>query len=164
MWKYSVLVCLLLVGLVAGTGECPCAAGQCCSIYGYCGTTSEYCGAGSCASQCPASSSSGSSSGGGGSSGGIATWYCSLSNPGAYGNCFPGSCGTYSSINGHGIAALNPRAYTNADTCHYQGSSCGKCYSISGPGGSATIAVTDCCAGYPSSPTCTSAPTNPTCD
>lgn len=47
-----------------------------------------------------------------------------------------------------GLAALNPKFYTNASACHYQGSACGTCYALQGPAGGAKIAVTDCCAGY----------------
>jgi len=94
----------------------------------------------------------------------VATWYCSLSNSGEYGSCFPGSCGTYSSINGHGIASQNPQLYGGASTCHYQGSSCGQCWQLSGPGGTATVAITDCCAGYPGNPSCETDPSDNTCD
>jgi len=166
-----VAVCLCFAHGVNGQGTCspsaPCAGGLCCSQYGYCGSTSAYCGAG-CQSQCSgSSSSSGSSSGSGGTGNSlpnIATWYCSTSNPGSYGSCFPGSCGTYSSINGHGIVALNPKLFGTGSACAYQGSACGQCWKITGPTGTTTVAVTDCCAGYSGHPSCLSDPSDSTCD
>eukprot|EP01111_Echinosteliopsis_oligospora_P010042 TRINITY_DN304_c0_g1_i1.p1 TRINITY_DN304_c0_g1~~TRINITY_DN304_c0_g1_i1.p1 ORF type:complete len:154 (-),score=31.50 TRINITY_DN304_c0_g1_i1:93-554(-) len=91
----------------------------------------------------------------------IATWYCSLD--GSKGNCFPGSCGTYTS-NGHGVCAMNPQLYGTGGACSYQGPACGSCWSLNGPSGSATVQVTDCCAGYPGNPSCLSDPSDPSCD
>jgi len=156
------VLCICLVrGQQCGSqaGGAVCAGGLCCSQYGYCGSTSAYCGSG-CQNQCGGSSSSGGSSTGGLPI--IATWYCSLSNS-ALGSCFPGSCGTYSSINGHGIAALNPALFDGGPACEYEGSSCGRCYKLVGPTGTSTVAITDCCAGYPGNPSCMSS-TSPTCD
>jgi hypothetical protein len=48
-----------------------------------------------------------------------------------------------------GIAALNPTFYDGGTVCEYEGSACGLCYEVTGPGGTATVEVTDCCAGYP---------------
>jgi len=59
---------------------------------------------------------------------------------------------------------MNPGAFGTGGACAYQGSSCGKCYALSGPGGSANIQVTDCCAGYPSSPSCVTSPSDAYCD
>jgi len=136
------------------------------SQWGYCGTGSSYCGAGCKGGPCYG--------GGGGSNpppppppsnGGrpiIATWYCSLD--GSKGSCFPGSCGTYSSaVSGFGIAALNPSDFDGGSACQYQGSSCGQCWQLTGPGGTANIQVTDCCAGYPGNPSCLSS-TQADCD
>jgi len=152
--------CPVASGLCPGT---PCASGLCCSQYGYCGTTSAFCGTG-CQAGCTGSSSSSSGSNGGYTYPAVATYYCSLSNPSAVGSCFPGSCGTYSSINGHGIAAINPLAFDGTSACEYQGSSCGSCYHIVGPVNSATVAVTDCCAGYVADQSCETAPPGVTCD
>jgi len=157
-----VFVVLLCLRCIYGQGQCTgnsCTGGLCCSQYGYCGTGPAYCGPGCQGGPC--TSTTGSSTTGGGPTGsGIATYYCTISS----GNCFPGACGTYSSINNNGIAALNPELYGGQSTCYYKGSNCGTCYYVTGPAGGARVAVTDCCAGYPNDPTCTSDPSDPTCD
>jgi len=144
-----------------------CTSGQCCSQYGYCGTGDAYCGAGCQSGPCSGGSSSppppstppAISSNQDGMNGKpiIATWYCSLD--GSQGSCFPGSCGTSGpAISGYGIAALNPGAFEDdsSNTCIYQSSSCGQCWALTGPGGTANIQVTDCCAGYAGNPSCLS--------
>jgi len=93
----------------------------------------------------------------------VATYYCSLSNPGAQGSCFPGACGS-SDTKGHGIVALNPQHYGGSSTCHYEGSSCGQCWYIVGPENWAVVTVTDCCAGYSDHPSCVTDPSDGSCD
>jgi len=123
--------------------------GGCCSQYGWCGTGSAYCGSG-CQSGC---------------SGGPppppppskplwATWYCELSDPSS---CNIGACGytlTGPPCPGCGIVALNPVIYDSGSSCEYQGPACGQCWYLTGPGGSVTVMVTDCCAGYPGAVSC----------
>jgi len=58
---------------------------------------------------------------------------------------------------------MNPGDFDGGSSCQYKGSACGECWSITGPGGSANIQVTDCCAGYPGHPSCLSS-SDPTCD
>jgi len=80
------------------------------------------------------------------------------------GSCFPGSCGTFAAaINGFGIAAMNPSDFGSGSVCHYQGSSCGQCWQLRGPGGTKNIQVTDCCAGYAGKPSCLTSK-DPYCD
>jgi len=51
---------------------------------------------------------------------------------------------------------MNPGDFDGGSVCQYKGSACGQCWALSGPGGSANIQVTDCCAGYPGNPSCLS--------
>jgi len=159
MLSFLLLLSLLCTSLV-NSQNCGCASGNCCSQYGYCGTTSAYCGAGCKSGPCTGSHPPPTShpppppppSGGRPI---IATWYCSLD--GSKGSCFPGSCGTYSpAVSGYGIAALNPSDFDGGSVCKYKGSACGQCWQLTGPGGTAHIQVTDCCAGYPGNPSCLS--------
>eukprot|EP01126_Amoeba_proteus_P014653 TRINITY_DN1647_c0_g1_i2.p1 TRINITY_DN1647_c0_g1~~TRINITY_DN1647_c0_g1_i2.p1 ORF type:complete len:247 (-),score=29.08 TRINITY_DN1647_c0_g1_i2:63-803(-) len=92
----------------------------------------------------------------------IATWYCSLD--GSHGSCFPGDCGIDKAPSGLGIAALNPKAFSGTETCHYKGSACGKCWRLQGPAGEARVQITDCCAGYPHSCSCLECPDKSDCD
>jgi len=106
----------------------------------------------------------------------IATWYCSLTDPVKYSYCgnpsagWVADCGIsvqHAPCPGCGIAALNPGTYNknnSSHTCVWQGKACGECWRISGPGGQATVMITDCCAGYETACTCLSCPTNPGCD
>jgi len=154
--------------------NCGCASNYCCSQYGYCGTTSDYCGAGCQSGPCTSSSSgssvvssssgssSGSSTGGSIYSNIYATWYCSLTNPGTYGYCGNSAAGGVADCNidaltQPGIAANNPLLFTlgGSSTCHWEGANCGTCYTLTGPAGSQTVMITDCCAGYPGNPSCT---------
>jgi len=170
----SFLLLLSLCTILAVRSQnCGCASGYCCSQYGYCGKTAEYCGTGCRSGPCtggihppsPPSHPPSHPPSPPQSSGGrpiIATWYCSLD--GSKGSCFPGSCGTYSAaISGYGIAALNPSDFDGGSLCQYKGSSCGQCWQLTGPGGTAHIQVTDCCAGYPGNPSCLSS-SQPNCD
>jgi len=141
-----------------GGSACGCAPNECCSQWGYCGTTSDYCSDGCRGGPCYGSAPPSSFNPPPPSNGGrpiIATWYCSLD--GSLGSCFPGSCGTYApAVSGFGIAALNPSDFDGGSACRYQGSACGQCWQINGPGGTANIQVSDCCAGYPGNPSCLS--------
>eukprot|EP01103_Thecamoeba_quadrilineata_P010738 TRINITY_DN2402_c0_g1_i2.p1 TRINITY_DN2402_c0_g1~~TRINITY_DN2402_c0_g1_i2.p1 ORF type:complete len:172 (+),score=14.51 TRINITY_DN2402_c0_g1_i2:31-546(+) len=94
-----------------------------------------------------------------------ATYYCSLQNPGQVGSCNTGACGFQVGPNmGYGIAALNPTYYDGGSACQYQGSACGQCWAISGPSGSTTVIISDCCAGYPGDCSCLSCPGQDGCN
>jgi hypothetical protein len=173
-------LCFISIG---STQNCGCAPGYCCSTYGYCGTTSDYCGPGCQSGPCTSSSSSSGSSSSGSSSSGsgssatgsatsslgwvagaeaIATFYCSLSNPTAslpacyqpsgYADCYI----LVNSISGIGICANNPLLFSQGalTVCKWNQANCGTCYQLNGPSGSATVVVTDCCAGYTGSCQC----------
>jgi len=58
---------------------------------------------------------------------------------------------------------MNPSDFDGGSVCQYKGSACGQCWRVSGPGGTANVQVTDCCAGYPGNPSCLSS-TQPDCD
>jgi len=58
---------------------------------------------------------------------------------------------------------MNPSDFDGGSVCQYKGSACGQCWQLSGPGGTARIQVTDCCAGYPGNPSCLSS-TQADCD
>jgi len=59
---------------------------------------------------------------------------------------------------------MNPSDFTGGGSaCQYQGSACGSCWALTGPGGTANIQVTDCCAGYPGNPSCLTS-NDPSCD
>jgi len=58
---------------------------------------------------------------------------------------------------------MNPGDFGSGSQCQYQASACGQCWSLTGPGGTARIQVTDCCAGYAGKPSCLSS-TDPYCD
>jgi len=58
---------------------------------------------------------------------------------------------------------MNPQDFGSGATCHYQGSSCGQCWAITGPGGTANVQITDCCAGYAGKPSCLTSK-DPYCD
>jgi len=59
---------------------------------------------------------------------------------------------------------MNPGDFGTGGACSYKGPACGQCWSISGPGGSARIQVTDCCAGYSNHASCLVNPQDPQCD
>jgi len=59
---------------------------------------------------------------------------------------------------------MNPSDFDGGSACEYKGSACGQCWALTGPGGSAHIQVTDCCAGYASNPSCLTSPTVADCD
>eukprot|EP01120_Amphizonella_sp_Union-15-10_P017239 TRINITY_DN9521_c0_g1_i1.p1 TRINITY_DN9521_c0_g1~~TRINITY_DN9521_c0_g1_i1.p1 ORF type:complete len:192 (-),score=29.65 TRINITY_DN9521_c0_g1_i1:73-603(-) len=106
----------------------------------------------------------------------IATWYCSLFDPTKYGYCGNPSANWVADCNipvrsppcsGCGIAALNPAYYNQnqaSHTCRWIGPACGSCWRLTGVGGSKTVKITDCCAGYANACSCLSCPTNPGCD
>jgi hypothetical protein len=58
---------------------------------------------------------------------------------------------------------MNPGAFGTGGACSYKGPSCGGCWALKGPGGTANIQVTDCCAGYPGKPSCLNSK-DPYCD
>jgi len=59
---------------------------------------------------------------------------------------------------------MNPSDFTGGGSvCKYQGSACGSCWALTGPGGSKNIQVTDCCAGYSGHASCLKS-TDPSCD
>jgi len=58
---------------------------------------------------------------------------------------------------------MNPLDFDGGSVCEYKGSSCGQCWALTGPGGTANIQVTDCCAGYPGNPSCLTS-TDALCD
>eukprot|EP01123_Difflugia_compressa_P015665 TRINITY_DN8933_c0_g1_i1.p1 TRINITY_DN8933_c0_g1~~TRINITY_DN8933_c0_g1_i1.p1 ORF type:complete len:166 (+),score=19.44 TRINITY_DN8933_c0_g1_i1:37-534(+) len=105
-----------------------------------------------------------------------ATWYCSLSDPTQYGYCGNPSAGWVADCgisvqqppcSGCGITALNPAFYnqnSSSHDCHWKGVGCGECWEITGPGGTAKVMVTDCCAGYKGACSCLNCPTDPGCD
>jgi len=62
---------------------------------------------------------------------------------------------------------VNPSAFTEGplnSVCYYQAAACGQCWQLVGPGGSANIQVTDCCAGYPGNQGCLTANPPWNCD
>jgi len=61
-------------------------------------------------------------------------------------------------VPGLGVAAQNPALYDQGGVCAYRGDNCGNCYSITGPLGTRTVQITDCCAGYSGQVSCVADP------
>jgi len=156
--------------------------GQCCSQWGWCGTDAAHCGSGCQNGPCTSGGGSSSGSSSGSSNGGstlsgntIATWYCSLTDPNTYSYCYntgdpnhEADCTIDVTKIGSslGVAANNPLLFSKGSksVCSWNGANCGTCYRLTGPGGSKTVMVTDCCAGYSGNCQCDQGCTDGQCD